>query len=418
MASKFRLGLGVVAAYSAYFGYVQIKTSREIARREARFIPPNEDQNRFHSMVVGGKYVNPFPEYRTQSLFEFFYRRITELFHETPRGGVPFSLKEIHAVLPTRRPDFDLLKDTTRSATFSGLLTKSNRELPSVDHRMTLTWLGQSCAYVQVPGLDILTDPCFGTHLVHPKFGPKRISPPPCEPKELPNIDIVLVSHDHPDHLDLEAVEQIGDKALWVVPLGVGKHLKSLGVSNILELDWWQRSSVPSNGSDWQILCTPAMHWSGRALYDSNLTLWGSFMLLKDGKPVFYHAGDTGYSPDLFQGIRRYVGAGPKVAMLPCGAYTPSWHLRPQHIDPREAVQVMQDLEAQKMVGVHWGTFVMSDEHYLEPRDLLHEIAEKQNVGNDVIAPEFGRTLVFNLHDENPGSPPRPIRDGEALLLD
>lgn len=402
--------------------------------------------HQFRPMVVGGKYVNPFPEYRPQTVYEFIFCRIYELFQERPRGGVPTDLDEIRRSLPARRPDFELLLQTSRDyqnlrhnkdeINNANQTNETDEGLPPVADRLTLTWMGQSCAFVQMAGLNVLTDPCFGKHLVSPYLGPKRISPPPCQLAELPKVDLVLVSHDHPDHLELETVAEIGNSAMWIVPTGVGKHLESAGVEReqYRELTWWQTMPLPGTDArdGWEIACTPAMHWSGRKMLDANTTLWCSFVVLRHGKPMFFHAGDTGYSYPLFAGIRRVFGAGCKVAMVPCGAYTPRWHLRSQHTNPQEAVQIMKDLAARKLVGVHWGTFVLSEEHFLEPRDLLHSLAAREKRSQDIVAPEFGRTLVFNLADKSdaaddatePTEPDtaldqvRPIRNGSALLFD
>lgn len=402
-------------------------------------------------MVIGGRYVNPFPEYRAQTIYEFLFCRLSELFHQKPRGGVPIDLEEIRKHLPARRPDFELLLQTSldyenhrKAISVDSAATlvapslnstpskvshldfgKDDLLLPPAKDRLTLTWLGQSCAFVQMAGLNFLTDPCFGKHLVSPYIGPKRISPPPCQLAELPKVDIVLVSHDHPDHLELETASEIGNSAVWIVPDGVGRHLESVGIekSNFHEMSWWQKMAMP--GTDpkdgWEIACTPAMHWSGRKMVDANTTLWCSFVVLRYGKPVFFHAGDTGYSYPLFEGIKRVFGSGCAVAMVPCGAYTPRWHLRSQHTNPQEAIQIMKDLGARKLVGVHWGTFVLSDEHFLEPRDLLHSLADKENRKQDVIAPEFGRTLVFRVDEERDDDyepEVKVIRNGQALLFD
>lgn len=390
--------------------------------------PHSWPTTQFRPMVVGGKFVNPFPEYRPQTVYEFLFCRVYELFHERPRGGVPSDLDEIRKQLPPRKPDFELLLQTSRDYKqlhASSLIPEGFEGIPAVKNRLTLTWLGQSCAFVQLAGINVLTDPCFGKHLVNPYVGPKRISPPPCQLSELPKVDLVLVSHDHPDHLELESAQEIGNSAMWIVPTGVGKHLESVGIEkqSYKELSWWESTTLP--GTDpkegWEIACTPAMHWSGRAMVDANTTLWASFVVLRHGKPVFFHAGDTGYSYPLFEGIKRVYGSGCAVAMVPCGAYTPRWHLRSQHTNPQEAIQILKDLEGSKLVGVHWGTFVLSDEHYLEPRDLLHSLAAKENRSHDIIAPEFGRTLVFDISKYSTAKGKgeiKTIRNGNALLFD
>lgn len=387
--------------------------------------------------MVGGRFVNPFPEYRPQTIYEFVYCRVIELFYKRPRGGIPSDKTVLEGMLPSHSPDFELLLDTSRdySSTTNGLSFSSSDTstdtaiLPSIRNRLTLTWMGQSCSFVQLGGINILTDPCFGLHLVNEYLGPKRISPPPCSVEALPKLDVVLVSHDHPDHLELETAEKIGDSAMWIVPTGVGSHLSKIGISNYKEMSWWEKTTLPGTdpSEGWEIACTPAMHWSGRSMVDSNSTLWCSFVVLRNNKPVFFHAGDTGYSKPLFEGIKNVYGGGVQVAMIPCGAYTPRWHLRSQHTNPEEAVQIMKDLEARKLVGVHWGTFVLSEEHFLEPRDRLHDLAKFEGRIKDIIAPDFGKTMVFNLHDDRQTQNQdykveehevKEIRDGKSLLFD
>lgn len=497
-----RAGLGIVLAYTAYSAYMQIRTSYEISERarkrlfeqsqlqvetsvtnnnassnvdgeqtqqlghiDAEIFSATDDteQAQFASMKIGGRYVNPFSQYRPQTVFEFVFCRIRELVQARPRGGVPSDPAIIAKLMPSSVPDYellecrddDLLQSATSSAasstssltllngqTPSGSDSSSEPSIPPGDVRATLTWLGQSCAFVQLPGLNILTDPCLSEHLVSPYIGPKRIAPAPCKLTDLPPIDVVLVSHDHPDHFELEIAKSLGNSAAWVVPTGVGKHLAKLGISNYKELDWWETTDIygslknedqlaPSNWEDssaslvtvpatpYKIACTPAMHWSGRKMIDSNETLWSSFMVLKDEKPLFFHAGDTGYSKEMFDAIRNKYGTGCQLAMLPCGAYCPRWHLRRQHIDPYEAMQIMKDLGAHKMVGVHWGTFVLSDEHFLEPRDTLHMLARENNCWADVIAPQFGKTLVFRLdHKGETRGRKTDIHGARALLMD
>lgn len=433
---KAKTGLGLVVAYTAYSTYVHLRTHYEINDRldkklkSADFglisnvslrdgIPPSVQ---FRPMVVGGKFVNPFSQYRHQTLFEFVYCNIVNLFHLTPRGGLPKDPLELKKLLPSVTPDFALLSEPVKQV--SALIPwKPKSHVPKPQDRITLTWIGQSCAFVQLGGLNILTDPFFGDHLVTSWMGPQRLSKAPCQLEDLPKVDIVLVSHDHPDHLEVDTVKKIGNSALWVVPLGVKRFLAKYGIYNVAELNWWESMGLETPksqelGEKWTVACTPAMHWSGRKMYDANSTLWGSFMVMKDGKPHFFHAGDTGYSPELFRGIKEEYGPGCKLAMLPCGAYKPRWHLKSQHIDPQEAVSVMKDLEAKNMVGVHWGTFILSDEKFTEPRDSLHKIAEDAGVGNSVLAPKFGQTLVFDTSDGKGGShPPEEIRDGKALLF-
>lgn len=410
---KSKVGLGILLSYSSYALFVSYRANVEITKRtraeELRAQSKLQDaeccHDRYASLTVGGRFENPFEEYRIQTLFEFFLTRILELFEGSSRGRLP-GKKELRELLPVHRPDFELLQGAETD------------EVPAVKDRMTFTWLGQSCAYLQLSGINILTDPLFSDYLVNPYLGPKRITPSPCELNELPPPQFVLVSHNHPDHLDLEAADEIMNKATWIVPMGIRKTLAKRGIYNIIELDWWETAklTVPGDPNVYEVACTPAMHWSGRKLWDSNQTLWCSFVVMKNSKPVFFHAGDTGYVNDLFTKIAATYGSGTRLAMLPMGQYCPQWHQKPRHVNPEECWKIMSDLQAKKMVGVHWGTFVLSSEHFLEPKELLENLAAKLNKKNDILVPEFGRTMVFDLGDSD-AADVQLIRDGKAVLV-
>lgn len=365
----------VVCGYGGYTAAVQIETSRQINQRKVL----KDETERYAPMKILGRYVNPFPEYRHQTLFEFGYRRISELLTLTGPGHLPESIDQLEAALPRFKPEFT-----------------NNFTTP---HKMAVTWIGQSCTLTQLPGnLTILTDPMFSDYVVSPRVGPQRLVPPPCTPSEIPQPDVVLVSHDHQDHLDLESIPDLTKKGTtWVVPQGVQKHLPSH--AECIEMSWWEKIPMPNADPKlgYEIACTPAMHWSGRALYDSNTTLWCSFLILQHGKPLLYHGGDTGYSEGMFKAIGKVYGPGCDVAIIPCGAYYPRWHLHAQHMAPFESLKTMHDLGAKKMVGVHWGTFIMSEEPFNEPPKLLKELASNENNEKNVIAPQLGKTIEFDI---------------------
>lgn len=386
-------GLFTAGTYGAFSAYAQIRTKMWIARREVESARPdgNDPMVQYAAMQLHGRFVNPFPEYRHQTVFEFVFCRLLELFATEPRGGVPKEAAILKAMLPTTQPDFEVLKGKTTTWT-----------MPWPRNRLTLTWIGQSCAFVQLPGrtpVNILTDPMFSNSVISERVGPQRLVPSACSVEDFPTPDVVLVSHDHQDHLDYAAARKLGDSTMWIVPEGVGKRLKELGITNFAEMTWWQKVPLPNVDPSlgYEIACTPAMHWSGRRLWDANQTLWCSFLILRHGKPLFFHGGDTGYATGLFSGISKVYGTGCRVAMLPCGAYTPQWHLRSQHMNPDDAVRAMRDLGAKKLVGVHWGTFVMSEEPFFEPPRLLAETAHNFDRADDVVAPVFGKTLVFRV---------------------
>lgn len=378
--------------------------------------------DKYDSMTIAGRFENPFKEYRAQTLFEFFLTRLLELWEGRTRGGVP-AKEELRALLPIYKPDFELLEKTSL---LNGLKDemRSIKGIPELKNRMTFTWLGQSCSFLQISGVNILTDPLFADYLVNPYIGPKRITPSPCELEELPNPHFVLVSHNHPDHLDVDAVKKLHNSTTWVVPMGLRKFFARRGIHNTIELDWWEKAPLPvpqDPDNLYEVACTPAMHWSGRQLWDSNTTLWCSFLILKNGKPLFYHAGDTGYVEDLFTKIRDKYGAGTRLAMLPCGQYCPQWHQKPRHINPGECVKIMEDLQAKKILGVHWGTFVLSSEHFLEPKIKLDQLARDMGKVNDIFTPQFGKTLVFDLSKEGEQGERaslESVRDGKCTIVE
>lgn len=243
--------------------------------------------------------------------------------------------------------------------------------------RLRLTWIGHSNVYVQTPGLDVLLDPMFGDRASPLSFaGPKREVALPIDPDALPGVDVVLISHNHYDHLDEGSIRQLHQlhAPLFLVPLGLGATLRAWGAEGVVELDWWQYVDV--DGVRYH--CTPAMHFSSRSLLDRNETLWAGWYLeslASDSLRLFY-AGDTGYA-EHFAEIRDRLGA-PDVALLPIGAYLPRWFMAPVHVDPGEAVQAFLDLRARHFVPVHWGTFDLADETLQDaPRELREQAAER-----------------------------------------
>ncbi len=243
----------------------------------------------------------------------------------------------------------------------------------------TITWLGHSTVLAQLGGLDLLTDPMFSDRASPLAFaGPKRHVPPGIGIAELPHIDVVLISHNHYDHLDEASVRalarQPGGPPLFVVPLGLGDWMAQRGIANIVELDWWQSHAVPAPGGPVDIVLTPAKHWSARGLGDRLKTLWGGFAVFAPDLHLYF-AGDTGYSKD-FAEVRRRFGDRPgggdfDFALIPIGAYEPRWFMAQQHVNPAEAVQIHLDLGARQSLGIHWGTFELTDEPLDQPpKDL------------------------------------------------
>jgi L-ascorbate metabolism protein UlaG (beta-lactamase superfamily) len=191
----------------------------------------------------------------------------------------------------------------------------------------------------------------------------------------MPHIDVVVISHNHYDHLDEGTVKRLarqpGGSPTFFVPLGLKAWMASKGIHDkVVELDWWEKQSLGTS----TFTAVPVQHWSARSLWDRNHTLWGGWRVDTPQGSVFF-AGDTGYSED-FKDIRRRLGPV-DIALLPIGAYEPRWFMSVMHVNPDEAVKIHADLEARQSVAMHWGTFVLTDEPMDEPpRKLAHALRE------------------------------------------
>jgi len=235
----------------------------------------------------------------------------------------------------------------------------------------SITWIGHSSFLIQVDGLNILTDPQWSDRASPVSWGgPKRFSPPGLAFEDLPRIDTVVISHDHYDHLDLATVRQLAATydPLFLVPLGLKTLLADNGVTRVDELDWWQELEYRGV----RFVCLPAQHFSQRTLWDANKRLWASWSIIGRDRR-FYFGGDGGY----FSGFKE-IGQrlGPfDIAAIAIGAYLPSEMMRLVHTSPEEAVQAFVDLNARVLLGMHWGTFDLTDEPPDEPpRRMLAEI--------------------------------------------
>ena len=242
----------------------------------------------------------------------------------------------------------------------------------------TVTWIGHATSLWQAGGLNILTDPHF-TERASPVdvAGPKRATPPALQIAELPHIDIVVVSHNHYDHLDRPSVlalnRQPGGPPLFVVPLGMERWMQDEGITNVKALDWW--SSVEHGGA--RVTLVPVQHWSSRTPFDRHQSLWGGFVA-EAGGLKFFHSGDTGYSADFVEIGRRFGGVD--FAQIAVGCYEPRWFMKGQHVNEEEAVQIHLDIRSRFSVGIHWGTFRLCDEPVEQPMDRMPEARRKLGV--------------------------------------
>ena len=251
-----------------------------------------------------------------------------------------------------------------------------------------VTWIGHSTFLLQVDGLNILTDPIFSTRASPVSFaGPKRSTPPAMTIEQLPPIDVVLISHNHYDHLDKPTVKALQAKQpdnppSYYVPLGQKAWFDRLGIPQVTELDWWDNATF-SNAT---IHAVPVQHWSSRGLFDRNKTLWAGFVIDSPSLRTIF-VGDSGYSDD-FKVIAERLGPV-DLALVPIGAYDPRWFMKNAHMNPEEALQVVEDLGVKRAIGMHWGTFALTDEPMGEP-------GERADATGVIETPKPGQTIELS----------------------
>lgn len=247
----------------------------------------------------------------------------------------------------------------------------------------SLTWVGHATFVLRLGRRTLATDPIWSNRIAG---AVARVSPPGVRLEDVPPIDVVTISHNHFDHLDLPTLRRIGPKATYVVPLGCGPLLENAGLRKIVELDWWQTHRE----EELAITHVPSRHWSMRMPWTRNESLWGGFVI-KSPESTVYHAGDTAY----FDGFRE-IGARLgriDLALLPIGAYDPRWFMETQHMSPEEAGEAFLHLGAEKLVAMHWGTFRLTDEPLAEPPKRIEAWWRTRGLPSDrLIVMDIGET--------------------------
>lgn len=262
--------------------------------------------------------------------------------------------------------------------------------LRSPSTRPRFTWIGHATVLIQAGALDLLVDPMFGDRASPFAFaGPARAPALPLPIDGLPNVDVVILSHDHYDHLDKQSIERLIGRhdPVFLAPLGVAAYVRDWGSERVLEMDWWQYVDLAGT----RYHCVPAKHSSGRGLLDRDATLWSGWYLehLPGGLDVFC-AGDTAYA-EHFRLIGERIGR-PDVAVLPIGAYLPAWLMQPVHVNPEEALDAFRDLEARHFIPVHWGTFDLAEEPLHAPADALRRLVRERGLERAVHLLDIGET--------------------------
>lgn len=270
--------------------------------------------------------------------------------------------------------------------------TYPNKVQNNTGEEIKIMFVNHSTFLIQMDGLNILTDPVWAERASPLSwFGPKRLRVPGISLNSLPKIDLVLLTHNHYDHLDIETIKKIKElhNPKFIVPLGVDKILVKNKIADIEQLDWHQNIVF----KNLTIGATPAIHFSGRGLMDRDNTLWCGFIL--EGSKRLYFVGDTAYDGNLFKEIgNRYSFID--IAIIPIGAYKPKWFMSPIHTDPEEAVKIHQDIRSKQSIACHFGTFQLSDENIDEVSTDLKTALELYNIQEkDFFMPDEGSFYRF-----------------------
>jgi len=307
------------------------------------------------------------------------------------------AFRNIHPVIPGLR------NALARPPTLTEFLCGGNRRvpqapLPAVDPTPTwvkapstglrATWLGHSTVLIEIDGLRVLTDPVWGPRASPSRLaGPKRFQPVPVPLRALPPVDVVLISHDHYDHLDYPTIRELAHwEVQFVTSLGVGSHLEAWGVppQRIVELDWWESHTLAH--ADLTITAAPSQHFSGRSLKDRNATLWSSLVMRSRRHAVFF-SGDTGLTTE-YGSIRERLGPFDLV-LLEVGAFHPAWG--DIHLGPENALEALGLLGGGAFLPVHWGTFSLAMHAWDQPAETLFELGPKKGV--QLVMPRLGEPV-------------------------
>lgn len=260
------------------------------------------------------------------------------------------------------------------------------------DDDLTYTWIGHSSFILQLGEINILVDPVLSERSSPVSFaGSKRFSELPITTSELPKIDVLLLSHDHYDHMDYKTIKDISSRVgVFIVPLGVDSILRGWGIEDekIVVLDWWEHTEV----SGTVITLTPSQHYTGRNPLKINSTYWGGYYL-DNGKYKVYYTGDGGYY-DVFSRVRERLGS-PDLMIAECGQYDTAW--AKIHMFPEETVQAAVDVNTKWLIPVHWGTFCICNHAWDDP--IIRVTAKAAEIDINIATPRIGQTVNYENID-------------------
>lgn len=306
------------------------------------------------------------------SVFNFIHERYKNI----GGSGDPNFFELIKWKITRNRPEWPKLPEV-----------KPNFEKPNIPSKamgddIIVSYVNHSTLLIQMGGENILTDPIWSTYAgPFGMFGVKRSIYPGIEIEDLPNIDFILISHSHYDHLDLPTIDILAKKyePRIITGLGVTRYIDYCQKKHgrCFELDWWENVQIVD--SEVKLHFVPAYHWSSRFFFDKDTSLWGGFVIEREEDRIYF-AGDTGFSDgEIFKQIKEKYGEM-KLSLLPIGAYKPSWFLSRMHTSPSDAVKISNILNSKYTIPIHYDTFRLSDENYEDPLKDLKIAVEKEKI--------------------------------------
>ena len=258
-----------------------------------------------------------------------------------------------------------------------------NPKEPRKPSQPTACWLNHSSFHVDYQGVHILTDPIFSKRCSPVSLiGPKRKHPIPYALKSFSTVNLVLISHNHYDHLDKKTVlelHQLHPHIQWIVPVGVARWFHKQRIHNVSELGWHSSISLQIRQTAIVVTAVPTQHFSGRGLFDRDKTLWNGYQVTLNEQKKLYFVGDTGYNTHDFKNIGELYGPM-DLSLIPIGAYYPRFFMRKIHVNPEEAVLIHQDVRSKLSIGMHWKTFKLTTEHVDQPPYDLYQALKKRRI--------------------------------------
>ncbi len=268
---------------------------------------------------------------------------------------------------PRVAPDLELIHEASRSP--------------------RLTWIGHASFLGSLDGARFLIDPNFSRRIG--AFYPRHV-PPGLVASDLPEVDLLLITHSHPDHLDAPSIRRLDRATPAVVPAGLGQWFSRRGFADVTELTWWDAAEV----GGFRVTMTPARHWSRRTPWDGNRSLWGGYVI-EAGDVAVYHAGDSAWFDGFREIGRRFQNL--EAALLPIGAYRPAWFMEHNHMNPEQAGRAFLEVGARRFVPMHWGTFQLTDEPLAEPAECIRAWwNENAPAGAEMHLLAVGETMVLS----------------------